>query len=282
LQFADGWLVIPLYLADDLYGICLIGSPYAKVELNWENFDLVRVVARQTSNVLAQADAQDRLARAMQFEAVSKASAFMVHDLKTMIAQLSLLVSNAEKHRDNPAFVSDMITTTDHAVTKLSNIVDHIRRPVDEKAATEPLDLTALVTALAKEHRRKKPAPIITGNTDPVWINADPEQLRSVLGHLIQNAQDATGAKGEVSLALKRSEETVVLFIQDNGVGMSEEFIKISLFKPFDSTKGLAGMGIGAYQTREYVRRIGGNIDVTSEPGFGSCFSVRFPLRLAE
>lgn len=278
LAFPDGWLIIPLYLADDLYGICLIGTPYTKVQLNWENFDLVRVVARQSSNVLAQADAQDRLSHAMQFEAVSKASAFMVHDLKTMIAQLSLLVSNASKHRDNPAFISDMITTTDHAVRKLSNMVDHIRRPDDEQVPTKPIDLAALITSLAEEHSRKQPTPVVNGNTDPVWIEAETEQLRSVLGHLITNAQDATPPEGDVLLSLKQSDANVVVFIQDNGAGMSVDFIKNKLFKPFDSTKGLAGMGIGAYQAREYVRRIGGNIDVTSDPGFGSCFSARFPL----
>jgi signal transduction histidine kinase len=108
-------------------------------------------------------------------------------------------------------------------------------------------------------------------------VHADPEQLRSVLSHLIQNAQDATLPNGDVSLALKTASGQVVLFIQDSGTGMSEEFIRMQLFKPFESTKGLTGMGIGAYQAREYVRQLGGNIDVTSEPGMGSCFSVLLP-----
>lgn len=278
LKFSDGWLLIPLYLGEDLYGICLIGSPYAKVELNWENFDLIRVVARQTCNVLAQADAQNRLSRAMQFEAVSKASAFLVHDLKTMIAQLSLLVKNAERHRNNPEFIDDMIRTTDHAVTKLSNLVDHIRKPATEELPVQAIELEAMIGELVHHHKRSQPNPVYKGLGEPIWVKGDPEQLRSVLGHLIQNAQDATPPTGEVILTLKRSADHVVLFIQDTGSGMSEDFIKMKLFKPFESTKGLAGMGIGAYQAREYVRQIGGNIDVTSEPGLGSCFSVRLPL----
>ncbi|WP_148862594.1 XrtA/PEP-CTERM system histidine kinase PrsK [Marinobacter fonticola] len=278
LKFSDGWLIIPLYLGKDLYGICLIGSPYAKVELNWENFDLIRVVARQTCNVLAQADAQNRLSRAMQFEAVSKASAFLVHDLKTMIAQLSLLVRNAERHRNNPDFIDDMIRTTDHAVTKLTNLVDHIRRPATEELPVQAIELEAMIGELVDHHTRSQPNPIYKGLGESLWVKGDPEQLRSVLGHLIQNAQDATPPSGEVTLTLKKSPDHVVLFIQDTGSGMTEEFIKMKLFKPFESTKGLAGMGIGAYQAREYVRQLGGNIDVTSEPGLGSCFSVRLPL----
>jgi signal transduction histidine kinase len=108
-------------------------------------------------------------------------------------------------------------------------------------------------------------------------VQADRDRLWSVLGHLVQNAQDATPPDGEVTLTLKASSDHVVLFIQDSGTGMSEEFIRMQLFKPFESTKGLTGMGIGAYQAREYVRQLGGNIDVTSEPGMGSCFSVLLP-----
>ncbi|MFE8071684.1 PEP-CTERM system histidine kinase PrsK [Marinobacteraceae bacterium S3BR75-40.1] len=277
LGFPNHWLVIPLYLGRDLYGIVLVGEPFARVELNWENFDLIRVVARQVCNFLAQADAQYRLSRAMQFEAVNKASAFMVHDLKTLIAQLSLLVRNAPRHRENPAFIDDMIRTTEHAVNKMSNLVDHIRRP-DSEEHTEVVNLVSMVETLTEAHQKSEPHPYFSHSGEPIWVKADPSQLRSILGHLIQNAQDATPKDGEVSLALKASQDQVVLFVQDTGNGMSEEFIKTRLFKPFESTKGLTGMGIGAYQAREYIRKLGGNIDVTSEQGVGSCFSVRLPL----
>jgi signal transduction histidine kinase len=116
------------------------------------------------------------------------------------------------------------------------------------------------------------------GNPPEAMIAGDSDQLRTVLGHLIQNAQDATPPDGEIMLNLKIARGNVVLFIQDTGCGMTEEFIGGQLFKPFESTKGLTGMGIGAYQAREYIQKIGGNIDVTSEPGIGSCFSVRIPL----
>jgi putative PEP-CTERM system histidine kinase len=278
LQITGTWLVIPLYLGNDLYGIAAVGNPYARVELNWENFDLIKVVARQTCNLLAQEDAQSRLSQAMQFEAVSKTSAFMVHDLKTLIAQLSLLVKNAPRHRDKPEFIDDMIQTTDHAVRKMASLVDHIRKPADETLVTEVLELGEVVETVAKQYAKRKPAPRIIAHPESICINADPEQLYSILGHLIQNAQDATPPDGEVTLTLKAARDNVVLFIQDTGAGMTEEFIESRLFKPFESTKGLTGMGIGAYQAREYVRNVGGNIDVTSEPDVGSCFSIRFPL----
>src|SRR5690554_252766 len=276
----DAWLIIPLFLGNELYGIAMVGRPYARVDLNWENFDLIKVVARQTCNLLAQADAQNRLSRAMQFEAVSRASAFMVHDLKTLIAQLSLLVRNAPNHRNNPAFIDDMIATTDHAVRKMSNLVDHIRKPhtTPDQVTDTSLDLTGLLEELIEHNSRRSPAPRLMGNPAPIMVRADKEQLRSVLGHLIQNAQDATPPDGEITINLKPARGNVVMFIQDTGCGMTEEFISAQLFKPFASTKGLTGMGIGAYQAREYIRELGGSIDVTSEPGVGSCFSIRLPV----
>ncbi|MDO3722391.1 PEP-CTERM system histidine kinase PrsK [Marinobacter sp. chi1] len=278
-QMDDAWLLIPMFLGNELYGITLVGRSYAKVELNWENFDLVKVVARQTCNLLAQEDAQNRLSRAMQFEAVSKASAFMVHDLKTVIAQLSLLVKNAPRHRDNPAFIDDMIQTTDHAVKKMSRLVDHIRRPSeDTKAETEILNLTILTKELVEHYGHQNPVPRLEGSQPDALVNANEEQLRSVLGHLIQNAKDATPPDGEVTLTIKIATGNAVLFIQDTGCGMTEQFINSQLFKPFDSTKGLTGMGIGAFQAREYIQGLGGSIDVTSKPGVGSCFSIRIPL----
>ena len=277
LGFNDQWLIIPLYLGRELYGIALVGSPYTRVELNWENFDLIRVVGRQLSNFLAQADAQSRLSRALQFEAVNKASAFMVHDLKTLIAQLSLLVSNAPKHRDNPQFIDDMIATTDHAVNKMSRLVEHIRQPETEERETE-LDVATLARRVVDQHSGQEPAPVYHGPLSEVMVRADPQQLQNVLSHLVQNAQDATPRDGEVSLTLKAGSGVAVLFVQDTGHGMSETFIRDSLFRPFQSTKGLTGMGIGAYQAQEYVRQIGGAMDVTSEPGLGSCFTIRLPL----
>ena len=277
LEFEDAWLIIPLYLGRDLYGIALIGSPCTRVDLNWENFDLIRVVGRQLSNFLAQADAQNRLSRAMQFEAVNKASAFMVHDLKTLIAQLSLLVGNAPRHRDNPAFIDDMIRTTEHAVNKMSRLVDHVRKPQSDEHESI-LDLAVLCRELCEYHSRQEPAPQYHGPDSNVSVRGDAQQLQSVLSHLIQNAQDATPRTGDVSLTLKTSSDYVVLFIQDTGSGMSESFIRNSLFKPFESTKGLTGMGIGAYQALEYVRGINGTMDVTSEQDLGSCFTIRLPL----
>jgi putative PEP-CTERM system histidine kinase len=215
----------------------------------------------------------------MQFEAVSKASAFMLHDLKTVIAQLSLLVKNAPRHRDNPAFIDDMIQTTDHAVNKMSNLVTHIQKPQDSQGQiAEKINLADVLRGAIADAIRRNPKPHFDYKDGDVWIRADSEQLSTVVGHLLRNAQEATPPDGDIAVTLKVARGTAVVFIQDSGSGMTEEFIRNRLFKPFESTKGLTGMGIGVYQTREYLLELGGSIDVTSEPGLGSCFSMRLPL----
>ena len=276
LNHPSPWLVIPLFLGNKLMGLVLVAQPYTRMELNWENYDLIKVVSRQACSYLSQSQSQERLAEAKQFEAVNRTSAFMVHDLKTIIAQLSLLVKNAEKHKSNPAFVDDMITTTDHAVQKMGYLLKQIRNPTEEEVP-ELIELGPLVEDVVLHHSKSLPVPQVELPQDKILVKSSKEQLHTVLGHLVQNAQDATDKDGDVIISVKTTPGFVVLFIQDTGIGMSEEFIKHHLFKPFESTKGLTGMGIGAYQSREYIKKLGGTIDVTSQEGIGSCFSVKLP-----
>ena len=276
LDTDEPWLIIPLAMRDKLTAFVLLCNPVTTIELNWENYDLLKIVAQQASSYLEQTDSQEKLAEARQFEAVSKTSAFLVHDIKTIIAQLSLLVRNAEKHKSNPDFIDDMIRTTQHTVEKMDHLLHQIRNPNLEERHRN-IELSALLVEIYNIHKNAEPLPSIELPPDDVWINTDPEQLRSVIGHIIQNAIDATPKDGAVTFTTKTAPECVYIFIQDNGCGMSEEFIKHQLFKPFESTKGLTGMGIGAYQSREYLRKVGGTINVTSQPDIGTCFTLKIP-----
>ncbi len=272
----DPWLIIPLRTTDRIAGIVLLCNPMSDIDLNWENYDLLRIVAQQASSYLEQTDSQEKLAEARQFEAVNKTSAFLVHDIKTIIAQLSLLVKNAEKHKHNPAFVDDMIRTTSHTVEKMDHLLKQIRNPAMEESP-EDVELGKILMDIYESHKSSSPIPMLEAPDNDIWVRADHNQLKSVIGHIIQNAIDATDKDGEVSIATKQSPGTVFIFIQDNGIGMSEDFVNNQLFKPFQSTKGLTGMGIGVYQSREYLRRIGGSISVTSQLGVGTVFTLKIP-----
>jgi signal transduction histidine kinase len=129
--------------------------------------------------------------------------------------------------------------------------------------------------------------PILTLPGDgEVAVQADPERLSAVLDHVLRNAQDAAAGRdahdaaveGQVGVQLCLSRDEATLVVEDNGPGMDAEFIRERLFRPFDSTKGSKGMGIGAYQTREYVQSLGGRVEVQSSPGRGTAFSIILPL----
>ncbi|RMF18933.1 MAG: PEP-CTERM system histidine kinase PrsK [Gammaproteobacteria bacterium] len=274
----DPWLIIPLHTPEGLIGLVVLQKPIVEQALNWENYDLLRIVARQATSYLALYNAQQALTSARQFEAVSQASAFLVHDLKTIIAQLSLLLKNAERHKSNPAFIDDMLKTTSHAVQKMSRIVEQVRKPVQQEHRRE-VDIIRILREAVTEAAKRQPAPELSGELRPALTVADAGQLKSVFTHIITNAQDATPKDGEIQVSVKQSPGWVVVFIQDNGKGMDPDFVQNELFRPFASTKGVSGMGIGVYQSKAFLSRMGGDMEVSSEVGVGSIFTLKIPTR---
>ena len=97
------------------------------------------------------------------------------------------------------------------------------------------------------------------------------------LSDLIQNAIEATPRDGQVMVHLARQDDSAIIEVKDSGHGMSEEFIRERLFKPFESTKS-AGMGIGVFESREYIRELGGQLEVSSSQSGGTTFHVILPL----
>jgi signal transduction histidine kinase len=107
----------------------------------------------------------------------------------------------------------------------------------------------------------------------------EPETFSSVINHLLQNAQEATHESGWVNISVDYIDQALHISISDNGSGMSETFIKERLFKPFDTTKGNAGMGIGVFEAKQFVENLGGSIQVTSAEGKGTTFVLTIPCQ---
>jgi len=277
LKQEQPWLLIPLGMSNNIVGIVLLCEPIASLDLNWENYDLLKIVSQQACSYLEQANSQERLGAARQFEAVNQTSAFLVHDIKTIIAQLSLLVKNAERHKTNPEFIEDMIRTTSHTVEKMDHLLHQIHNPTQDET-TEVIELSPILLEVYESHKNSIPIPSLEYPEKELKIHANKEQLKSVIGHIVQNALDATPKDGEISITTKLAPGYIFIFVQDSGCGMSDDFVNNLLFKPFKSTKGLTGMGIGAYQSREYLRRIGGAISVTSQLEIGTCFTLKIPI----
>jgi putative PEP-CTERM system histidine kinase len=289
------WLIIPLIFRDRLEAVLLLKKSALKHSINWEDRDLLKTAGRQAATHLAQHLASKALMEARQFDAFNRLSAYVVHDLKNILAQQSLIVSNAAKHRDNPAFVADMISTVKNSVARMQRLMEQMRSGIRSTPA-DNVPLADLLREVIKSRSDTKPVPCAefvtadaSGNdhtekdcsVEAYTVEADRERLATVFSHLIQNAQEATSAQGSVHVRMTRERDGIRIDIEDTGRGMDAGFIRDRLFQPFESTKGLTGMGIGAFESRDYIRQLGGDISVDSKPGAGTTFHVTIPLNVA-
>ena len=270
------WLVVPLFFQRELEAVLFLTRSDVKARVNWEDRDLLKTAGRQAAALLAQQRASTALVEARQFDAFNRLSAYVIHDLKNILAQQSLMVANARKHRDNPAFIDDMISTVENSVRRMQRLMDQMRSGMRDPD-TRCIALESVLDEVVAVRARTLPKPTVQARV-PARVMADRERLSTVFGHLIQNAQEATRDDGEVQVTMTHADGWIEVIIRDTGSGMSEDFVRERLFRPFESTKGLTGMGIGAFESREYVRQLGGDITVSSTLGAGSVFTVRLPV----
>jgi len=268
LDEPSAWAIVPLVHLNQLIGAILLARPPIDRSLDWEDFDLLRIAGRQVASYLAEARAHEALADARRFDEFNRRFAFIMHDVKNLVSQLTLVARNAERHADNPDFRADMIATLKDSVGRMNDLLarlsQHNSARVEDPVAVELMPIVERVT-----RRRGASHPIaVTGMRDAVAV-ADPARLEQALGHLIQNAIEASAPGEPVGVVVGRATIDVI----DAGPGMSASFIRDRLFKPFASTKS-GGFGIGAFEARQVIVAMGGKLDVISREGEGTRFTI--------
>lgn len=271
-------LLVPIEHDRELIAFMVLAKPRSGETPGWEDMDLLATVARQVASYLALVRATDALSEARQFETFNRLSAFLVHDLKNVVAQLSLIDSNAQRHGDNPEFVQDAFTTVRDAVTKMNRMLASLSQTQVELGSEELVDVCAVVREAIQHKRDASPRPTYSGPESGIVVSAGRERLLSVIEHLLQNAVEATDPSGAVEIRLEADGGSARIEIRDDGCGMDRDFINYRLFRPFDTTKGKAGMGIGAYESRHIITAMNGELAVTSEPGMGTTFTIVLPV----
>jgi putative PEP-CTERM system histidine kinase len=278
LDPAGPWrLVTPLLVGNHLLGFLVLRAPPDPFNITFEDLDLLKTVGRNVAVQLAQRRADEQLAEGRQFDAYNRFAAFVMHDLKNSVAQLQLLVANAARHRHNPVFVDDAIDTIRNTSERMTRLIEQLQGR-DMHGTARVVELGQIVGAAVARSQSRQPAITVQGEFAKAEVQADPDRLTAVLEHVMRNAQEATSAAGTVGVELAVEAGEARLTVIDDGAGMDEEFLRQRLFRPFDSTKGSKGMGIGAYQVREYARTLGGDVEVWSAPGRGTRFCIRLPL----
>jgi len=272
------WLVVPLIQQGELFGFIVLVNPRVMRSINWEDHDLLKTVGQQLANYLALMEASESLAHARQFEAYNRLSAFVVHDLKNLVAQLSLVVSNAERHRDNPEFIDDAIDTMANSVDKMNRLLAQLRKGDVETVIEKKVSLQDALASVVEQQKNQRPIPDVIAIAEDIPLLVNRDKLVAILGHLVQNAQDATEDGGWLKINLYKTDNQAIIELEDNGRGMDAQFIRDRLFKPFDTTKGNAGMGIGVFEARQFVEQQGGRIEVQSQPDQGTKFTLKLPI----
>ncbi len=275
-QIPNAWLVIPLMVSNQMNGFVVLASSRTKIDVNWEINDLLRTAGSQAAGFLAKMQATEALLEARKFDAFNKMSAFVVHDLKNIVTQLSLMLKNAERHRDNPEFQEDMLMTVDHSVERMRQLMMQLREGATPPGTACGVNLPDVIQRIQKE-KMDQGRSVEIRLQDRLATRGHEDRLERVIGHLVQNALDATDPTGSVWVSLEKRGDRAALEVGDTGHGMSPEFIRERLFKPFQSTKQ-AGMGIGAYESAQYIRELGGEMLVDSKPDQGTRITVILPL----
>jgi putative PEP-CTERM system histidine kinase len=279
------WLAAPLSHLGRLLGFILLTEPRAAIRLNWENYELLRIVGRQVASYLAEEQAARALVEARQLQAYSQRFAFVVHDIKNLVSQLSLVLSNGERHAADPEFQQDVLETVRHSVGSMNKLLAQLRA----NREAEPVESVApalIVDELVQAWRPKKPVRIRLrrdglGENGAGRVQIGREQLDSALRHMLDNAVEVSPEGGEVTIDVRHAGGKVTIDVRDAGAGMAADFVVNELFRPFRSTKD-EGYGIGAYQTRELIRAARGDVLVMSEPGKGTVMRIVLPALSSE
>jgi len=275
-EIPNAWLVIPLMVGNEMIGFVVLASSRTRFDVNWEVNDLLRTAGSQAAGFLAKMQATEALLEARKFDAFNKMSAFVVHDLKNIVTQLSLMLKNAERHRHNPEFQEDMLMTVDHSVERMRQLMMQLREGATPPGTACGVNLPNVIERIQKE-KMDQGRSVEIRLQDRLATRGHEDRLERVIGHLVQNALDATDPTGSVWVSLEKRGDRAALEVGDTGHGMSPEFIRERLFKPFQSTKQ-AGMGIGAYESAQYIRELGGEMLVDSEPDQGTRITMILPL----
>lgn len=279
-----GWILVPLRYRSSLAGFVVLNKPRAPRKLDWEDESLVRLLALQVSAYVVQEETAQSLADVRQLEDFNKRFAFIVHDIKNTIGQLSLLVRNIAQFGDQKEFREDMMITLGNSVERLEVLLKSLTTVGASKAGAlgirQPIDLEEFLRKFTKEKSDLGYTIQLHAGPSSALVNVDTVALSRVLEHVVTNAVEASEPSTPVEVALSAASHKFEIVVTDRGAGMTQQFVNEELFRPLRSTKR-GGFGVGAYQIRELMREIGGDVAVESEIGKGTRVVLSLPRQPA-
>lgn len=266
------WAILPLVHKGRLLGLLALGQPPQPRSLDAEDLALLELLALQAASYLAEDETVRQLADMRQFENFTRRFAYVMHDVKNIAHQLSLTLSNAKKHRGNQAFYDDMVETLEFSVDRMNGLITQLRQ--ESNPRLDRVTLAPLLRRVAA--RRRDPRLTLLEPLPRITARVEAEALESALEHLIDNALEAIGSRGQVRLGLERRDHMAALIVADDGPGLPPERLAGGRRRAFASDKP-GGLGLGLDQARHTVERVGGRFDLSSSPGAGTTVALCLP-----
>jgi len=268
---------VPLNAAGHLIGIMTLSEKVFHETFTFEESELIKTIADQAAAGLMNLRLSEQLRQAKEMEAFQSMSAFFMHDLKNLASKLSLITQNLPVHMDDPEFRSDALWTISQSVSKINTMSSRLSLLSQNLELTfKETDLNDLVKGTVSDMRECVSASVSEDLENVPSLLVDREHIHKVLENLLMNAYDALGEDGQITITTRCRDTWAEIAIQDNGCGMSKEFIEKSLYRPFKTTKK-QGMGIGLYHCKTIIEAHGGRIHVDSKEGNGTTFRVQLP-----
>lgn len=281
-----GWIAIPLPQDTHILGFLVLCHPRAEHDFDMEDEALILLAARQCASHLAEKQATVELEQNRQFARFNRQYAFVAHDIKNLMSQLSVMLKNFDDHADNPNFQHDMKDTVRNTVERMQQLVDRLnalgegREPMPDQKRTNAAEGTREAARQFEASHGNVDVSVNPG-AENLDVAADSGRFVAIVGHLIANAFEAVGSDGQVSVRVDTQRDEVLIDVIDDGPGMSADFVRERLFSPFRSNKR-GGFGVGVYQCREFARERGGELEVVSNLESGTTMRLRLPVAQVE
>lgn len=272
------WLVVPLIHQEHLHGVVILSHREDSLNLDGEVAHLLQTAGIQAAMCLQQHQAQEALIVARQFEGMNRLAAYLLHDMKNIVSQLSLVLQNAEKQKDNPHFIASVFGTISRSVNQMQQMMQQLNRG-QTGLVKEPFEALSVIRRALQVAGSREPIPVLLTEPLPpnVWLYGDRKRFFHILTNLFDNAQTATAASGRIDVRLSLTPTRCGIEILDTGTGMTPEFVENDLFKPFRTTKSAGGMGIGLFEVKDYCQAVGGCVSVDSTLGEGTVVTLVLP-----
>lgn len=238
---------------------------------------ILEEVTEAVESEAARTAAVEDLARAQRAADLGQLAAGAAHDLNNMLHVIRCAAEELAGAGGRHPALDDIRQAVDSASTLTRTL---LRLGAGRDQGLTRLDLCALVTqveTLLKVALGRRHTLLLSRPDSPIFITGDAARLEQAILNLVVNARDASPSGAPIEVTLERDEAVVRLRVRDYGVGIPDS-IRAQLFRPFFTTKGARGTGLGLVTVQSTAHRHGGTVSVESQPGTGTTFELRIPL----